>query len=373
MGVASNRVDVKQAAARAERSLERTAEPLAALLMAPERYPASVLQIAWRELVRNSAHDSICACSHDEVDAAVLHRYAEATRLAEGVTERALRELASSLSEPCHVAVNPSARPRSGVIELILGGTGPIEGAQVLDERVGLAAQLVLTTNEVRGVLAQLDGQDQMGEGAYIAGVDVEEDETGIDIAVRVLPERSGELRVAEIKSDLLARFALRPEAQVRVRLDQASSRRVLVRVEDVPGFGWKAWQPAPLRDPVDASTEADGRVVLANSLVTVELSPTDGTFALDGSAGLQPARRRRGLRRHLQLLAPRARPRRRHPRACKPVHRRIGPRPGGRGGRAHLPLARAHRRGQACPSRRDARSCSAPGSSCAPASTWSE
>ena len=39
MGVASNRVDVKQAAARAERALEQLAEPLAALLMAPEPVP----------------------------------------------------------------------------------------------------------------------------------------------------------------------------------------------------------------------------------------------------------------------------------------------------------------------------------------------
>ena len=348
MGVASNRVDVKQAAARAERSLERTAEPLAALLMAPARYPRSVLQIAWRELVRNSAHDSICACSHDEVDAAVLNRYAEATRLAEGVTERALGKLASSLSEPCHVAVNPSARSRSGVVELVLGGTGPIEGAQVLEERVGLATQLVLTTNEVRGVLAQLDGQVQMGEGAYITGVDVEEDETGIDIAVRVLPERSGELRVAEIKSDLLARFALRPEAQVRVKLDQASSRRVLARVDDVPSFGWKAWQPAPLRDPVAASVEPDGRVVLSNSLVTVELSPEDGTFAVDAIRGLQQARGRGRLRRHLQLLATRARPRRRCPAEREAFGDGKGPCPGCRRGRAHLPLAGAHKRGQA-------------------------
>ena len=254
--------------------------------MAPESYPRSVLQLAWREVVRNSAHDSICACSHDEVDAAVLHRYAEATRLAQGVAARALGVLARSLSEPCHVAVNPSARKRSGLVELIIGGSEPIEGSQLLDERVGLAAELVLTTTEVRGVLGQLDGQDQMGDGAYINRVDVEEDGTGIDIAVRVLPERSGELRVAEIKSDLLARFALRPEAPVRVRLDQASSRRVLVRVDDVPGYGWKAWRPSELKDPVAASTEADGRVVLANSLVSVEMSPLEGTFSIDGLPG---------------------------------------------------------------------------------------
>ena len=271
----------------------------------PTGTPRRCSAIAWRELVRNSAHDSICACSHDEVGAAVLHRYAEATRIAEGVTERALARLASSLSEPCHVAVNPSCRSRSGVVELVIGGQGSIEGAQILDERFGLAADLVLTTTEVRGVLSQLGGQDQMGEGAYLAGVEVEEDDTGIDVAVRVRPERSNGLQVEQIKNDLLARFALRPDAQVRVKLDQASSRRVLARVEDIPGFGWKAWQPLPLRDPVAATEEADGRLVLANSLVTVDTLADRRHLRAQRHAGLQPARRLRRLRRHLQLLAP--------------------------------------------------------------------
>src|SRR5690606_27235628 len=74
MGVASNRVDVKVAAARAEHALERHAEPLAALWSAdPERW-SPLLEVAWREVIRNAAHDSICACSHDEVVDAVLHR-----------------------------------------------------------------------------------------------------------------------------------------------------------------------------------------------------------------------------------------------------------------------------------------------------------
>ena len=41
---------------------------------------AELLDEAWLNLIRNSAHDSICACSVDEVCDAVLHRYAEATR-----------------------------------------------------------------------------------------------------------------------------------------------------------------------------------------------------------------------------------------------------------------------------------------------------
>src|SRR5205085_12550105 len=78
MGVGSNRVDVKQAAARAERAVERLAEPLCALFLPPDAWPEALLQTAWLQLVRNAAHDSVCACSVDEVCAAVVHRYAEA-------------------------------------------------------------------------------------------------------------------------------------------------------------------------------------------------------------------------------------------------------------------------------------------------------
>src|SRR5207249_4284905 len=47
MGVASNRVDVHQAAARAERAIERVGEPLSALLLPAAQYPDTLLGIAW--------------------------------------------------------------------------------------------------------------------------------------------------------------------------------------------------------------------------------------------------------------------------------------------------------------------------------------
>ena len=65
MNVISARVDLKAAAARAERALERYAEPLTALHGGP--WPARLLELAWRRVVENSAHDSICGCSHDAV------------------------------------------------------------------------------------------------------------------------------------------------------------------------------------------------------------------------------------------------------------------------------------------------------------------
>src|SRR2546423_13014985 len=134
MGVLSNRVDVKQAAARAERELERLAEPLSALFLSVTEWPQRLLDMAWADVIRNAAHDSSCACSVDEVVDAVLHRYAEARQLAEGLTRRALRAVAASMGEAGAVVINPTAKSRAGTVELVLPGNGPVEGAQLATE-----------------------------------------------------------------------------------------------------------------------------------------------------------------------------------------------------------------------------------------------
>jgi alpha-mannosidase len=111
MGVASNRVDIHQACARAERALERNAEPLSALLLPEARYPARLLDIAWRLLVLNSAHDSSCACSADEVVDAVKVRYEEARQVADALTRDAVDHLGREVTAPtgATVVVNPTA------------------------------------------------------------------------------------------------------------------------------------------------------------------------------------------------------------------------------------------------------------------------
>src|SRR4029077_21208639 len=97
VGVASNRVDVYQVCAAAEPALERQAEPLCALFMPAPQYPKSFLDVAWKNLVLNSAHDSSCACSHDEVVDHVRVRYQEARQIGEGLVRDALHVLANEV------------------------------------------------------------------------------------------------------------------------------------------------------------------------------------------------------------------------------------------------------------------------------------
>ncbi|HZQ85906.1 MAG TPA: hypothetical protein VFA83_13750 [Acidimicrobiales bacterium] len=285
MGVASNRVDVKQAAARAERTLERLAEPLCALFMPAERWPEALLDAAWMEVVRNSAHDSSCACSIDEVVDSVLHRYAEARQIADGLTTRALKALAGDLAEPGTVVVNPAARTRSGMVELEIEGEDVPEGTQVVRtvRSPFPTGAMSMKGEEVMSIVGEIRSQ-QIGESTYINSIDIDEDDDGISIVVRADNRLRDNLLVDEVKADIRARIAARPDVTVTVRMDQPVRQRVIARVDDVPGLGWKTWRPAPL-DVAPATASADG-ATLGNGLVDVVIDPADGSFSLNGRPG---------------------------------------------------------------------------------------
>ena len=286
MGVASNRVDVKQAAARTERALERLAEPLCALWLGPDRWPTQLLALAWKEVIRNSAHDSICACSADEVGTGVLHRFAEARQVADGLAERALAALADAVADPGPVVVNPSARPRGGLVELTVSGEGALDGVQVLEERPAVLADVTMKARELGGLLGQIRSQ-QLDGTTFVNAVDVDEGDDGLDIVLHADTRLRTEFLVEQVKRDLYARAGARPDMDVRVRIDQPPSRRVLARVDEVAGYGWAAWPAAAGTGRAHAdAVRAEGASVLDNGLVRVEIDDADGTFGVDGLGG---------------------------------------------------------------------------------------
>jgi alpha-mannosidase len=278
MGVASNRVDIKQAAAVAERTLERLAEPLSALFLPPDRWPGALLDEAWLEVIRNSAHDSICACSVDEVCNAVVHRFAEATQIATGLADRALEALGATVAvgDRVPVVVNPAARTRSGVVEMRLPGDEIPPGCQLVSARpaqrvlmdrtaVEVATVMVSELEYVRNILSfSIDGED------------------GTEL-IRVEREPAGTLVTPAVRRELAELRATRPGELMRIRVENRPAVTVLGHVAEVPGFGWQAWTG---ESSATAPVTADERH-LANGVLTVEIDPDDGTFAIDGHAGL--------------------------------------------------------------------------------------
>jgi alpha-mannosidase len=90
-GVNSARIYLKQANERAERRL-LSIETAAALrtLRDDAAYPAADLRLAWRDLLRNHPHDSICGCSCDEVHRDMVARYEQLDRTLDYVEREAL-------------------------------------------------------------------------------------------------------------------------------------------------------------------------------------------------------------------------------------------------------------------------------------------
>ena len=280
MGVASNRVDVKQAAALAERNLERRAEPLSALFLPADRWPERELALAWKEMIRNSAHDSSCACSTDEVVNAVLFRYASARQIGEGVARKALRTLAHSLADAGAYAVNPSMRTRGGVVQLLVPDVGPIDGTQLVHERPASTELFELAGGDLNMVLGRIRNEE-VAAGCDIVGVDTAEGDDGVFevvLTTGVLRRRS----VDAALSDLYAQAGARRTSPVRLRVEREPFQVVLARLSEVPAYGWRRWEPEALDEPV----RVDDRVI-DNGRVRIEVSPEDGTFTLNGLAGL--------------------------------------------------------------------------------------
>ena len=284
MGVASNRVDVKQAAARVERDLERLAEPLAALHLPADAWPGPFLDIAWREVIRNSAHDSICACSHDDVGLAVLHRFAEADQIAVGVTDRALAAAAGSMADAGLAVLNPSARPRRGVVELRLDGRDVVEGTQLLGHRGGeIASDGITRANAAILVQTALDAMPELASST------AEIDDDGV-LDVRLERTSAGGSRGVgtPVRDVVLAAAAEDPDAPARLTVVTPEAQKVLAWSGEVTGYGWSAWSPGPLDvDAVSVVEHDDRGVHVGNRLAEVDVDPRTGTFALNGTTGL--------------------------------------------------------------------------------------
>lgn len=128
-GVWSARMPLKIRNRSCELLLERWAEPWAALGEAVGlTNEGAALREAWRSLLANQAHDSICGCSIDLVHERMGARYDDAEGLAEETVSRSLERLAGrnvdrdvpGLDDLYLAVFNPTPRPRTDVVRVPL-------------------------------------------------------------------------------------------------------------------------------------------------------------------------------------------------------------------------------------------------------------
>ena len=122
-GTLSARFPLKLEHAALERLVERHLEPIWTLTGKP--WPERELRYIWRQLILNSAHDSICGCSIDQV-----HEQASA-RIERGVRAAAALFRRLGVEEFGEAFFNPSSFERLGIAPLAAGVPVEVEARTV--------------------------------------------------------------------------------------------------------------------------------------------------------------------------------------------------------------------------------------------------
>ena len=293
--VTSARIDLKMAAARAERALERYAEPLAALHGAS--WPSRLLELAWRKVVDNSAHDSICGCSQDAVVDQVLSRFAEAEQIGRGVAATAIRGLADATPRGHAIVVNPSPHERADLVELdvdVPAAWAAVElelpdgrrlATQLVDRPETVLRRLALVGRQLPELFARrLHGRELFGHSLDGHRIDRSGSTPRLTLLVDD-PAAPRGFDVDTILDAVAAAVGGAPDEPWEVIVERGDRRRVAAIVP-APGLGATSVRPVEAPDGdaaarVEEPVEVDGRSI-RNGRLAVTVGG-DGALTIEG------------------------------------------------------------------------------------------
>jgi len=155
-GVLSTRLWIKQRNQHSQTLLEKWTEPFSvfAETMLPKqgkltmpaeiasdriRNVAPIVHQAWRLLMENHPHDSICGCSIDQVHDEMKPRFDQVDQVGEEITRQALQAISRAVDTRADDAVsaillfNPHSAPRCDVVEVTLNIPETVAAFELLD------------------------------------------------------------------------------------------------------------------------------------------------------------------------------------------------------------------------------------------------
>ncbi|MGR6319481.1 hypothetical protein Q2K19_28500 [Micromonospora soli] len=289
-GVISVRAHLKQAMGRAERRVERYAEPLAALFHDPsvQRF----LDMAWTRLIDASCHDSVTGCGCDETAEQVAARLAEADQLGRAVCDLVGARLAAAVPRDGYLLFNPTPAARTALVRLdveapadgpvgLVDADGTVAPAQVLDRARTVLADDVVPAAELPAILTRVHGTELYGQEITAWSVSPADATLTFEVA------RHGD-PTFDVEDVRLALADAAGPDRWRVRI-VAAPRATVAALVTAPPLGLAAVRPVAL--PADAPalpapvTVTDRTV--DNGLLRVEVAE-DGTLGLSTPDGVR-------------------------------------------------------------------------------------
>ena len=297
-GVLSARMWIKQRNHACETLLEKWAEPFSTwqeLVTASTRHlsptaprssipfgydvvkrKSEILHQAWRLLMENHPHDSICGCSIDQVHDEMKVRFDQVEQIGEEITKQSLEALASATntaipnSQPATlnpqsaiVVFNPTSGPRTDLVTAFAEFHGEFEivdeqGNVVPHQMLGSSSQdlinAVMSKKELKSGLAMIHEGRILGK--VIQDVAIQRD--GSQVNLEVVLADSGELDLAAWENGVREIEALLADPTVttfHARAHSVPAAGFILTAKEIPGHGYKTFWlrpvPASLVQPI--------------------------------------------------------------------------------------------------------------------------
>ncbi|XOK61652.1 alpha-mannosidase [Paenibacillus elgii] len=258
VNTASARVYLKQMNQRGQALLEKVAEPLASFAhLLGKEYPHHLFTYAWKTLMQNHPHDSICGCSVDEVHREMVTRFDKSRHVAETIVDDSKRVIAEAVDTSVFARMGAEARPL-----VVFNTTGW--------ERTGV-------------VTVELDAERLYFRDGFPLD-EMSRRMQALDVSGRTLVDAEGRA-VPFTMQDLGLQFGYDlPDDKFR---QPYMCRRVSLTFEaqNVPALGVAAYAWLKSADPAsspaaDAASLLNGDRVIENALLRVEIAE-DGSLAV--------------------------------------------------------------------------------------------
>jgi alpha-mannosidase len=273
-GVLSTRMWIKQRNHSSQTLLEKWAEPFSVFAQNMVRVEPSmelpgvgasnrirnvapIIRQAWRLLMENHPHDSICGCSIDQVHEEMRPRFDQVDQMGEEITLQALQAIALATDTRAQnafsavVVFNPSSAPRRDLVEVDLEVPDEITGFELvaadntvipyefLGARNQELANVLLSKNNLRDTI----GTIHEGRAAGLAITSVSISRQGAIVTIEATLDGNGQPNIAAWRQaeEEIARYDSDPGVthyHLLAHTPRASRIRLVSPV--IPALGWR-------------------------------------------------------------------------------------------------------------------------------------
>jgi mannosylglycerate hydrolase len=346
-GVLSTRMWIKQRNRACETLLEKWAEPFSAwaqlaanekpeavaravLPASAVRDPAAVLRYAWRLLMENHPHDSICGCSIDQVHEEMRPRFDQVEQIGEEITRQSLDTLAAAAdtrADGCSSAVvvfNPTSGPRADTVTVEAEAPDRQHGIEIVDQfgkpvpfgYAGMEPREIFSMSMSKKEMQNIFGFLRDGRAAGMVFREFHIQRDGATVHIHSTISETGEPDMEAWESGQHEMEKLLEDPDVTTFTIQARSvpaNCITFVASDVPGYGFRTYwlrpsttsapepaAPKRLNPLVKLALPLAGKItrmpwatklltrpkiaqqaVIENEFFTISASPVDGTLTL--------------------------------------------------------------------------------------------